>query len=438
MQTAPPAAAGRPRAQALRLAAPLCTAGLFFHAAFVPVSVAAMQIGLGVAAAGLACALAGGWRPSRTPLDLPLLGLAGCGLLSDALSPYGFPPLASATLWRSGLGFWIVAQALALAPEPARRAQDLVLAAAAGLSIASAVGVAQYFTAVDIVFRLGLRAEPAMVEAPGVTGHYGAMGFFTSRLTFGHNASAIVALLLGACLAGALRGGRRRAALGAAVLGLAAVLLTFDRAAWGGLVAAALCMLLALPGRVPARALRLRAAAGLGLVLALGAAAALPGVRARVASGFDLRGNADRVFLWARAREIIRDHPLLGVGFGNYPRICDRYYDRVDPGFPMRTWAHNSELSLLAETGPLGLLAGALVAAAALAALARRLREDPHGLALGGLGALVAIGVIAQVHDLLYDTKVMYALWLALAAALAPGLRQRAGAGGTTHGAPSA
>jgi single-stranded DNA-specific DHH superfamily exonuclease len=104
----------------------------------------------------------------------------------------------------------------------------------------------------------------------------------------------------------------------------------------------------------------------------------------------------------------------------------------------MRTWAHNSELSLLAETGPLGLLAGALVAAAALAALARRLREDPHGLALGGLGALVAIGVIAQVHDLLYDTKVMYALWLALAAALAPGLRQRAGAGGTTHGAPSA
>src|SRR5258708_40261560 len=104
----------------------------------------------------------------------------------------------------------MVAQALALAPEPGRRAQDLVLAAAAGLSIASAVGVVQYFTAVDIVFRLGLRSEPAMAEAPGVTGHYGAVGFFTSRLTFGHNASAVVALLLGACLPGGRRGGRRR------------------------------------------------------------------------------------------------------------------------------------------------------------------------------------------------------------------------------------
>src|SRR5258708_12945344 len=89
----------------------------------------------------------------------------------------------------------MVAQALALAPEPGRRAQDLVLAAAAGLSIASAVGVVQYFTAVDIVFRLGLRSEPAMVEAPGVTGHYGAMGFFTSRLTFGPTAPPLPPLL---------------------------------------------------------------------------------------------------------------------------------------------------------------------------------------------------------------------------------------------------
>jgi hypothetical protein len=53
---------------------------------------------------------------------------------------------------------------------------------------------------------------------------------------------------------------------------------------------------------------------------------------------------------------------------------------------------------------------------------------------------LVAIGVIAQVHDLLYDTKVMYALWLALAAALAPlpGTRQRGGAGVAARGVPSA
>ena len=90
-------------------------------------------------------------------------GLAACALLSDALSPYGFPPLPAATLWRSGLGFWIVAQALALAPEPSRRARALVLAAAAGLSLASAVGIAQYFTAVDVATMQPVRVIPRLL-----------------------------------------------------------------------------------------------------------------------------------------------------------------------------------------------------------------------------------------------------------------------------------
>lgn len=414
----PPAAEGAAlRPLAARLEGPLCALGLFAHAAFVPVSIAGTQIGLCLAVAGLACAALAGFRPRRTPLDVPLLALAAVALLSDALSPYGFPPLSFATLWRSGAGFWIVAQCLGREPDPARRARQLAVAAAAGLLAASLVGIVQSYTGVDAVFRLGLRGQPAMVEAPGLPGRFGAMGFFTSRLTFGHNATALAALLAGACLASALRGWQRRVALLAAAAGLLAVLLTFDRAAWGGLVAAGFCMLLALPGGTRARG-PVRLLAFAGLLLALLVAAALPGVRARFASGFDLRGNSDRVFLWSRAREIIRDHPLHGVGFGNYPRVCGRYYDRVDPGFPMRTWAHNSELSLLAETGPLGLLAACLLAGAALAALSRRLREEPHGFALGGLGALVALAVIGQVHDLLYDTKVMYALWFALALAL--------------------
>jgi O-antigen ligase len=155
--------------------------------------------------------------------------------------------------------------------------------------------------------------------------------------------------------------------------------------------------------------------------IALGAAAflLLPQVRARFASAFDLRGNADRVFLWTRAVEIVRDHPVLGIGFGNYPRVCGAYYDRIDPAFPMRTWAHNTELSMLAETGPLGLLALLWTAAAAAWALRNRIRAGDR-LAVGGAAAAAALAVIAQAHDVFYDTKVMYAVWLALAVALAP------------------
>jgi O-antigen ligase len=152
-------------------------------------------------------------------------------------------------------------------------------------------------------------------------------------------------------------------------------------------------------------------------LLALGIAALAllnPGVRGRLASAFSAAANADRVFIWARALEVIRDHPVTGTGFGNYQRVAGPYYDRVDPAFPMRTWAHNLELSTLAETGPLGLLALLWLLVAAVRVLLR----SASPFALGALAALAAWLTMAQVHDLLYDTKVMYALWFALATAM--------------------
>jgi len=199
----------------------------------------------------------------------------------------------------------------------------------------------------------------------------------------------------------------------ATALGLAGVAVTFDRAAYLALCAAALVIGLLAAPRV--RRAFLPAMAALVLLAALHG-----GVRARFLSAFSLETNSDRAFIWSRALEIIRDHPLLGVGFANYSRAGARYYDRVDPGFPMRTWAHNTELSILAETGPLGLAALLWVFAAAARALLARVRaREP--IALGALAALTALLVVGQAHDVLYDTKVMYALWLALGLSLSPG-----------------
>jgi len=395
----------------------LVAVGLFAHAFFCPVSIAATQIGLGVAAAGLACAAIAGWRPRRSPLDAPLLALIAVAIVSDALSPYGAPGAAFATLWRSALGFWIVFHGLSSAPRHATR---LVLFAAAGLALSSAVGLVQYRTGIDLVHQLGLREHAAWVEAPGAEGRYGAMGFFTSRLTFGHNASVLLALVGGTLASGEVPVRLRGPVLVAAALAFGAILTTFDRAAWLGLALAALAI--AAAHRRSGRALLA------GLVLGAAAFLGFPQARGRFATAFDVGSNADRVFIWSRAVEIVRDHPVLGIGFGNYPRVCGQYYDRVDPSFPMRTWAHNTELSLLAETGPLGLLALLWTAAAAASALWRRVR-DGDALALGGAAAAVALAVIAQVHDVVYDTKVMYALWLALAVALAPRGAAEASAG---------
>src|SRR5436190_884944 len=224
----------RPFLDRRKIAGALAFAGLAAHAFFLPISIAGMQIALAVAGAGLLIRLP---RPLRTPLDLPALAFVAVAIASDVLSPYGSPGLASATLWRSLLGFFVVAHALRLLRPEAPR--QLLICAAGGLLCASIVGIVQYRTGIDLVHDLGLRQEPALVEAPGVEGRYGAMGFFTSRLTFGHNATVVLSLIGGALAARALP---RRAAIAASTAlaaGLFAVALTFDRAAWLGLLVAA-------------------------------------------------------------------------------------------------------------------------------------------------------------------------------------------------------
>ena len=379
-----------------KIAASLALAGLAGHAFFLPISIAGMQIALAVAAAGVLLAPP---RPLRTPLDWPALAFVVVALLSDLLSVHGMPGLDAATLWRAILGFFVVTHGLRLLPAEAPR--RIVLCAAIGLLCASIVGLLQYRTGTDVVYLLGLRGEPAMVEAPGAAGRFGAMGFFTSRLTFGHNATVLVALLGGSAAAGVFPVRPRRLVIAICAIALVAIAVTFDRAAYVALLVSALVIVV----RHRHRALAL-AAAGLAMLVLLH-----PAIRSRFTSAFSREANADRLFIWSRALEIIRDHPLHGIGFANYPKVCGAYYDRVDPHFFMRTWAHNLELSTLAEMGPLGLLALGWV----LLAATRMLLRSKNLFATGSLAALAAWFTMTQAHDILYDTKVMYALWFSVA-----------------------
>ena len=396
-----------------KVAVLLVTLGLVGHAFFVPISIAGMQIALAVAAAGVLLDWGTRSRLRRapcprhgTPLDWPILAFVLIAIASDLFSSEGAPPLISATLWRSVIGFFVVFHGVRLLPREAPL--NLVLCACLGLTLSAVVGLLQYRTGIDLVYLLHLRSQPALVDAPGVPDRFGAMGFFTSRLTFGHNATVLSTFLLGTLAAGAVPRRRVWIVAGAAVLGLAAVAVTFDRAAYLGVGAAVAVVALFSASRV-----RTALLPALGVMVLL--AALHGGIRDRFTSSFSAGSNSDRVFIWSTATQIIRDHPLTGVGFANYPKVGSRYYDRLDPSFGMRTWAHNLELSTLAEMGPLGLLALLWLFGAAAAALVRR----RSSLAVGGLAALVALFVIGQAHDVIYDTKVMYALWLVLGLSLA-------------------
>lgn len=70
-----------------------------------------------------------------------------------------------------------------------------------------------------------------------------------------------------------------------------------------------------------------------------------------------------RLMMLDAVQRMVRDHPFLGVGIGNFPAVSAEYLGRVQADSGSRQevgfwWeAHNEYLQILAELGPLGLLA---------------------------------------------------------------------------------
>lgn len=359
-------------------------------ALFTAWSVAGMQL---ASAAALALFLATrGWRDPAT-VRPPVLAFAAVAVVSVLCAELlgRFDPLA----WRFVLLVWIVAALGARLPRA-----DLEQVAwlwIAGAAAASAWAVLQTFTGLDLLALLHLRAHAVALPSPW-PGHFAALGFFSSRLNFANG----LLLPLGLALGYAVSGSGRQRWLGAGAAGVlgAALLLSFTRAAWWGALVAG--------GVVLARRAGLR---GLLVLAAVVAAAALtPSVRARFASSLRVDANTDRVFIWSRAREVIRAHPVLGVGFGAYPRAARPFYDRADPAFPMHTWAHDTWLSLLAETGPAGVLLFAWLWLVVFRAGRRAAKRSPA--AQGLLAGLLGLHVAALFHDVLYAPEVVHALYL--------------------------
>ena len=217
-------------------------------------------------------------------------------------------------------------------------------------------------------------------------------------------------------------------AYGAAGLMTAATVLTYSR---GAALALALVLGLALlvRGVRPWEALTGLALAGL-LVVALPAAfterlttleQVLPGGEETLHpdSSFEKRRLVTRV-----AWEIFLDHPVLGVGAGNYTVHYDRYADRVgsaareydDP--TEAHYPHNLYLEIAAETGLPGLLvfgAGICVAFVYVRRARRRALERGDA-SLAVLAGGVALGLVGYlISSLFLHGQFQRYLWLLLA-----------------------
>ncbi len=202
----------------------------------------------------------------------------------------------------------------------------------------------------------------------------------------------------------------------AASLYLAATLvLTYSRASW----VAFGVQLLGIAGYLVWRYLRDRGAGkqlgwGLGALAALILGAlALPPVRAVLPTlvNFQDYSMQGRLRFWQAALEIFRDHPLVGVGLGNFAYVYPQYqhdyvYYSVDP--------HCWILQLACELGLMGLL-GAAALSAGLALWARRVWR---GTGSSPVALLLSCAIGGSLLHALVDFDYTFAATTALIGAL--------------------
>ena len=282
-----------------------------------------------------------------------------------------------------------------------------------------------------------IKADPARLRenfaAPGESVRHAGLGLYYHRLKLAHHALAFFGVPLQLATS---PGPRRARAAGIVFIVLFAVTVasTYARAALLGLVFMAAFALLQAFGK---KALPILAA----VVLAASCVIAVSPAWQQRFSGLSRTGiGRDRQFAWMAALTLAQEHPVVGVGFGNFQQAVLR---RIEPpregapedGIPFnRALAerahylnkrlitldgHNLPLTVFAETGLIGLILFALTHFSLLAALWER-RRSGSPAAAAALLAWLGFHVAGIVHYLPYHTGVHLAFCLIWALGLSP------------------
>ncbi len=372
------------------------------------------------------------------PLSFPFALFIAAALLSTTVTLSLQHSVIETTKWLEMFAIYVYA-ANTLNRATVTRALGVIFLA--GLAQA-AIGIYQF------LFRVG-------PEGFSLFGRFmRAYGTFEQPNPFAGYLGLIIPVALGTALTLLLLRGRpspaRRVwdlavaalAVGALAAMLAALLMSWSRGAWLG-VGAAMVVTIVVQSR-RAFLVSLIAAFILTFLILLSSINVIPQVIAERFSGigdyfgvFDVRGVrvddanyaiVERMAHWQAAAEMFVEHPILGVGIGNYEVIY--------PAYALPRWsdplghAHNYYLNVAAETGLVGLTAYLALWGAALWQAWRALRGlqgASRSIAAGLLGMMVALSVHNAFDNLfVHGMAVQVGLGLGLIAAL----RKEDGAGG--------
>ena len=360
-------------------------------------------------------------------IDRWILGILAIALLATGFSPVPLAAAKGLVKLVSYLGVYaLMRQVLTLAPVWWDR---IVAALLAGNLVTCVIGIRQLYGDSGELARW---ADPNSV-ADGTVRIYSTLenpnllaGYLLPVLPL-----ALVALLRWPGRA------RKLFALTALVLGISALVLTYSRGAWMGLVAEAAVILLLLAVRAT-RAWPLLWRRLLPLLLLLGGAALLvilvtqvEPLRVRVMSlvaGRQDSSNNFRINVWLAALDMVQARPWLGIGPGNdafnqiYPLFQQPKFNALS--------AYSIPLELAVEAGIPGLLAGIGLLLASLRSATSLWRSDScFSLpALAAIAVIVGLTVQGLTDTIFFRPEVQLSGWFCIAT-LAAGASRAEGRG---------
>ena len=348
-----------------------------FHAGPLPSTLLEVLIGITVVLWAVGRFRTPGWRPARTPLEIPMALFLLAGLIGIPVSPdhVGALGLYRAYFIEPAILFYVAVDLV--------RTRDDFRIVLAGFTAGTTVFAIMNLGAWVIALATTRLVDIDLGNAP--------KALYTSPNSVATFLEPAVTLAAGFALYSDNRRDRTAALVCLPFL-LASMVATLSRA---GLLTLGVLGLVAI---VTIRRRRLK----LGLLAAgvVGAIALLqiPAVAKRMAHQFDpsypYNTFEGRLQIWSDTLHMLRDHPLFGAGLRGYA-IVMRPYVTTLTGLP-ELYAHNIFLSMWAEIGLLGL-------AAFIALLAMLLWKGWSSFSRAVLWGTAAAFVAITVHGL-FDT----------------------------------
>ena len=305
-------------------------------------SIALSQFALGVALAIFLLVLFkthySPFAPSLRPFYIAIGAYVAWLLIACLGSP---TPLHSLVFVREDWLFLIVPIGIYLLSHDRYRTKLLGVFAIA-VAILSVYAILQHFTGWEIYRHRPL--DPA--------GGFGwqARGTFGNRMTFGNCFGTAAMFLLGLGVAHQFSSRRVRLAyLVSGGLAFVATVFSFDRGVLAGLAVAIIVGGILLGRKKAALAL------GLMAVLIVLPALFMPGLADRFRESVDKDLSRShpggRLFIWEKSLQLVRHHPLFGVGLGHFEPEYSALLDESVPENRRFGHAHNDVINIAANSG---------------------------------------------------------------------------------------